>query len=213
MSTIIKSHAREMPLAHAGLALVLLGSGLLATDLLAWPFHILAPLAAYVLIVALVPPLRRSLSWLRVGRLDRNVWIATAMVVVVSSATLMIWHHYARPNVSSLVGRFPKGSVSVLVLVGVAFAMGNALLEEVLFRGLLYDALRSGYGVVTALCIQAVAFGTFHLHGFPSGLVGVGLATAYGFMLGGLRVWTGGLGACWVAHVLADATIFVLLVR
>ena len=84
-------------------------------------------------------------------------------------------------------------------------------MEEVLFRGLLFDGLRASYGVSAAVCLQAVVFGAFHYQGFPSGAVGVGLASVYGLMQGGLRVYSGGLAACWIAHTFADATIFLLL--
>jgi membrane protease YdiL (CAAX protease family) len=54
-------------------------------------------------------------------------------------------------------------------------------------------------------------FGVGHLHGFPSGWIGVGLATIYGLMLGVVRLRTGGLLAAWIAHVAADFTIACLI--
>jgi membrane protease YdiL (CAAX protease family) len=209
--------SRELPLAHAGLALGLVG-GLLAggrviPTLLHWPFYLLVPLSAYLLIVLAVGPLRRSLTWASVGRLDGSAWAATAAVVCVSSTALLVWHAVAQPDVSEVVAEVVAGGLPSVLLTGVVFACVNALLEEVLFRGLLFDALRAAYGDFPGLVLQAAAFGVFHLHGFPSGVFGVALATVYGLMQGGLRLFTGGLALCWVAHVFADATIFVLLLR
>ena len=114
---------------------------------------------------------------------------------------------------STIFAVVPRWSFPALIGAGVIFSCLNALLEEILFRGLLYDALRISYGLASTLLIQALAFGAVHASGFPSGVVGVILASIYGLMQGGLRVYAGGLGVCWVAHVCADATIFALLLR
>jgi membrane protease YdiL (CAAX protease family) len=218
MSTTLTARSQELPLAHAGLALGLLACGLLAgayvaPALLSWPFYLLGPLIAYALVVVAVAPLRRSLNWMRLGRLDRGAWTAGGMIVVVSSAALVIWHGVAQPDVSLIIKELPRVEFPTLLAIGALFSCVNALLEEVLFRGLLFDALRSSYGAGVALFLQAAAFGAFHFCGFPSGAAGVILATIYGFMQGGLCVYTGGLAACWVAHVFADATIFALVLR
>jgi membrane protease YdiL (CAAX protease family) len=209
---------RELPLTHAALALALLAAGLFAGSRLVpalrhWPYNLLAPLAAYLLIASAVAPLRRSLNWARVGRLDRTAWAAAAAVVLVSSSALVVWYRLARPDVSDLVAEVLRLGLPTLLVTGVVFAALNALLEEVLFRGLLFDALRASHGDIAALIIQAGVFGAFHVLGFPSGAVGVALAAVYGLMQGGLRLYTGGLALCWLTHVCADATIFVLLVR
>jgi hypothetical protein len=91
MSTVTTTDRQEMPLTHAGLALALLGGGLFVPGLLTWPFYLLIPLTLYSLIVMTFTPLRRSVTWLRVGRLDWAVWGITSMVVAVSAAALVIW--------------------------------------------------------------------------------------------------------------------------
>jgi membrane protease YdiL (CAAX protease family) len=98
-----------------------------------------------------------------------------------------------------------------LLLAGVGFSVGNALLEEIIFRGVLYEALAADYGVAATVCIQGIAFGVVHAHGFPRGVIGVAMASAYGVVLGILRQRSGGLLAPFVAHVFADATIFAIL--
>ena len=100
----------------------------------------------------------------------------------------------------------------LLVLVGFLFATINAVVEEVLYRGVLLDALDRAIGVGTAaLVIQAVVFGLHHFEGFPRGWVGVGLATLYGLAMGVVRRTSGGLLAAWVAHVLADIVIYAII--
>ena len=47
----------------------------------------------------------------------------------------------------------------------------------------------------------------------PPGRVGAGLAFLYGIALGALRMFTGGLALPILAHVAADAAIYMLIAR
>jgi uncharacterized protein len=64
---------------------------------------------------------------------------------------------------------------------------------------------------VGGIVLQAAAFGALHREGFPSGASGIVLSGGYGIVLGVLRASSGGLFAPWIAHVLADVMIFVLV--
>lgn len=175
-----------------------------------WPWHLLAPLLAFGLIAAAVPPLRRTLAWARAGRLDRPILGTTAAVIVATSATLLTFDSLARPDVSHLAEHIPLPPGVPLVVTAVLFAGVNALLEELYFRGVLLDAFASQLGPAAAVVVQAVVFG--HAQGYPPGQVGVVLAALYGGVLGALRLWAGGLAAAFVAHVCADLTIFGIVV-
>jgi membrane protease YdiL (CAAX protease family) len=50
-----------------------------------------------------------------------------------------------------------------------------------------------------------------HVHGYPPGPIGTVLAGTFGFAVGLLWMWTGGLGLAIVVHICVDATIFSLL--
>jgi membrane protease YdiL (CAAX protease family) len=91
------------------------------------------------------------------------------------------------------------------------YAAFNAAFEEALFRGLFMARLEDVGTRTIALGLQAVAFGSMHYRGFPSGVVGVALALVFGAMMGHLRVRSGGLLVPFAAHVVADVTIFVLV--
>jgi membrane protease YdiL (CAAX protease family) len=69
------------------------------------------------------------------------------------------------------------------------------------------DGPRSSGGGPVARVLQAVAFGTLHVVGFPAGAVGVGLSFLYGAMLGIIRVATGGLRVAVIAHVATNAAL------
>ena len=204
---------KSLPLVHAGLLCILFGLPLLIPALRPWPLYLLTPLAAYALIVALVPPLRRGVGWLRVGRLDWVVLASTAGVIVVSSGALVLWFLLARPEVGDLAAQMPQVDPISLLLLGVVFSVVNALLEEAAFRGVMQEALTAEWGPWWGAGLQGVLFGVIHAQGFPRGVEGVVMASAYGVALGLLRWRSGGMAASCIAHVCADATIFALLVR
>lgn len=77
-----------------------------------------------------------------------------------------------------------------------------AVAEEVVLRGVLFDAVRGWSGDGWALVATTVLFALIHLP-----LYGVGslpLDLAIGLLLGGLRVVSRGVLAPAVAHVIAD---------
>jgi uncharacterized protein len=205
---------RSPALLHAGLLILLLGLPVLFTDLAQWPLYLGVPLAVYGLIVVLVPALRRSIGWLRVGNLDRWNLAATAGVIVVASSALVMWFYLMQPDALAYAEKLPVRTWSPLqlVLAGVFFSVVNATLEELLWGGVLQEALQTELGVLVGWLVQGVAFGAMHYRGFPSGVLGVCLASIYGLMLGWLRIRSQGMFLPILAHICADATIFTVIV-
>lgn len=203
---------RADPCLHLGLLLTF-GAACLNLPPLrdTWPLPMLMAIAVYLGLALLWPRLRRSLDWARLGSLGRRDWRLIVLTVLVSSTALVIWFFWARPDLAALRAKVPDWSPLGLVFAGLCFAGGNALAEEVLFRGLLQHALAISFGWLGGLLLQAAAFGLLHIHGFPSGWSGVLLAAIYGLMLGAIRHRSRGLLAPWVAHVFADLTIFGIL--
>jgi hypothetical protein len=178
---------------------------------LAWPWFLLLPLAAYYALVSAVPLLRRTIPRLAFGRVDWFPGLAGIFLSVLTAAVLLSFQALFEPDVSALAARLPVGAFGNLILVGVCFSFVNALLEEWIFRGVLYEALAAEWGAVVAIIATAVLFGLGHRQGYPPGPVGVILAAGYGVALGLMRWWTGGLGIATACHVTADATIFANL--
>jgi uncharacterized protein len=95
--------------------------------------------------------------------------------------------------VAAAVDLLSQVPVWTLPLVAIAFATLNAFAEELLFRGIIQDALHGVMAPMPAIALQGVAFGAIHLRGFPSGTAGVVLASGYGVALGVIRWRSGGL--------------------
>ena len=115
------------------------------------------------------------------------------------------------PDISAQAARLSDAALNNLVLAGVCFCLANATLEEVIFRGIVWDIVAREQSNGVALVVTAALFGLGHLHGYPPGPVGAVLAGLYGLGLGLLRWWSGGLGLVIACHIGADATIFGLL--
>ena len=177
-----------------------------------WPLFMLAPLVAYAVLVSLVPPLRAAFQPWRFGRVTRPAVAATIVLALGSVAVLLIFERRIQPDLSGFAAVLPRSLAGSVLLLGVVFSIGNALIEEIIFRGILFDAAASQWGAWPAVAITTLLFGLAHLHGYPPGNVGTVLAAVFGYGLGALRVYTGGLGLAVIAHIAADATIFKILV-
>jgi membrane protease YdiL (CAAX protease family) len=80
--------------------------------------------------------------------------------------------------------------------------------EELVFRGVLFDVVRSRAGDPVAIAVTALLFAAIHVPLYGAGALPIDLCV--GVFLGCLRVGTGGVTAPLVAHVVADlATGFV----
>jgi membrane protease YdiL (CAAX protease family) len=77
-----------------------------------------------------------------------------------------------------------------------------AVAEEVVLRGVLFDAVRDWGGDGWALVATTVLFALIHLPLYGIGSLPLDLAV--GLLLGGLRVVSGGVLAPAIAHVVAD---------
>jgi uncharacterized protein len=101
----------------------------------------------------------------------------------------------------------------IIVLVIPIFALLNALGEELVYRGILQEALLQTMHPYAAIILQSTAFAAVHYTtGFPNGILGYGMVMIYGIMLGFLRLRTKGMLAPYLAHLIADLCIGYFLV-
>jgi len=179
-----------------------------------WPLNILGPIMLYALIVFVVPGLRRSVHWLKRGRLDAKVLRLIIATAFLSAVALVCWVVFFSPDIKQHIELVPDLPFWAYPLAGVGFAIFNAAMEEAVFRGIIMDALDSALGEGhISVGIQAVPFASFHyLAGFPNGVPGFIMVLIYGILLGAIRRLSKGILAPFVAHVVADITIFSILV-
>jgi uncharacterized protein len=178
---------------------------------LQWPWHLLLPLAIYGCLAAFIPILRRTITWPSAGRVDGVGLIPAVSLSVLTAAVLIAFQALVHPDVTGLCAALPVDAFGSVVLAGACFSIGNAIMEELIFRWLLYEAVAAEWGSSLAIVGTAVCFGVGHIHGYPPGPIGVILAGLYGVFLGLLRWRSGGLCLAIGCHATADATIFGIL--
>ena len=179
-----------------------------------WPLFYLVPLVSWSVLIALTGTWRDIRAAFRLGSRNRTTLILAVVSVVGSGAVLEVWARSHEVYLHAQAGHVPPLQPSLLYLAGIIFAAVNAIMEELIFRGIIHGGLRqilARPGLVVPL--QALVFGAAHISGVPGGLSGVLLATVYGLFLGWIREASEGLLWPVVTHVFADAIIFILLIH
>jgi uncharacterized protein len=209
--TVVYFAVKQPPLLGPGLFLLLC----YLFKLLPLPplsFLLIIPIVVYTAIVFLALPIRRTTTWLAWGSVTPRLALWSVAVVVVSSAALAAWYRLMHPDIAVFTRFIPPRPLYQLLIGGLGFALLNATVEEVVFRGIIWEglaALTSTRWII--LIMQGFFFGTAHFWGVPNGIVGAGLAFTYGIMLGIIRMRAGGLLMVIVTHVFADIVIFLIL--
>jgi len=163
------------------------------------------------------PFLRPQFSWFRLGKPDQVSWLLVILTSLISALALILWALWSDylGIASSMLSTFRHVPPWFMLLVGIpGFALLNAFSEEVVYRGVLQDALEQNFGERQSLILiaQASAFAAAHyMGGFPNGKLGYLMTFVYALMLGYLRDRSRGLLAPYLAHVAADYVIGITL--
>jgi membrane protease YdiL (CAAX protease family) len=116
-----------------------------------------------------------------------------SVLVGVLAAVLLVAPLYAAgPPVRTVEGILPWGAGTASI----------ALLEEAVVRGLLQSLWMGVAGVTGGVVMSAGVFAAMHVPIY--GLSAMPVDLAVGLMLAGLRVLTGRVAPCAIAHVVAD---------
>ena len=100
-----------------------------------------------------------------------------------------------------------RGDTILLVLLFTLATIWAPIVEETVFRGGVFRAMRAHMGFVLASIASALIFG--FMHGYPVQLLGPVIAIGFVFAL--IREWRGSIVGPIVAHFLNNATILGIL--
>lgn len=154
------------------------------------------------------------------GALASDAWLRSATVgIAVGAAIASVYFggleraiRWAQTRLGDFV---PPGSTAVLGTGGLAFFGANVVLaplvEELWYRGVLFDALSVPLSPTVAALAGCSAFGLFHWPG------GAWYVLVTGVLVGGscwvLRSWSGDLVGPYAAHLTLNVIEFVVLTR
>jgi membrane protease YdiL (CAAX protease family) len=145
------------------------------------------------------------------------------MLAVIGGTTLMLvlWYFSfydpTRRSVYSIMLQNTHWFVKFIIFIPF-LSLVNALIEEVAFRGMIFQTLLKYFHTDVfsheiALLLQGFWFGASHyLYGFPSGMVGFILASIYGIALGKIYLDSKSLSYPIFTHLFADMVIFYTIV-
>jgi membrane protease YdiL (CAAX protease family) len=177
-----------------------------------WPAYLLIPILLMVGAAGVRGAMHELQASCAAGRLGREEAWPILAISLAAGIALVSWVWLLQPDLARFREMIPDWPLWALLGAGAAFSIINAILEELIWRGVLQSWLLQLTSRPTALIVQALSFGAAHYVGFPGGVAGAVLATIYGLMLGILAMWSRGLKAAIVAHVAADAVIFTIVV-
>lgn len=104
--------------------------------------------------------------WLLRGRASRATWVLALLTIPLSADALVAWAHMTQPDLTMYADMIPGAGIGVLLAAAIVFALFNAIAEEMVFRGVTWQALAdTGLTLGGVLVIQALAFGLLHLGG------------------------------------------------
>jgi membrane protease YdiL (CAAX protease family) len=174
---------------------ILFGAITLEGHVVSWPLLSRVPVVGIGLAIAvsflIILPFRTARNWsrwARAGRITPYIALSIVGIGIISSAALILWARWTDNlglAVSMAEGIRPYSKLLAAVLLIPCFAALNALMEEVVFRGVLQHALAEVFGSRHAVIwLQAAAFAAFHFaDGFPNGWTGYAMTLLYGAAL------------------------------
>jgi membrane protease YdiL (CAAX protease family) len=182
-------------------------------SLRSWPFSLLVPFFLYIVTALMIPSLRKSICWTRAGRLNGEILAMVIATAIISGIALYLWNRLLKPDLSIHLSYMPDMPSWLYPFAGLGFSIGNAVLEESVFRGMFMQALDSVFGPgMVSVVVQAWLFGAIHyMQGFPNGAWGIAMTFVYGIILGAIRRRGHGMLAPTITHVVADMAIFAIL--
>jgi CAAX protease family protein len=157
--------------------------------------------AALIVTAGIARPSARQFGFRRFGASALG-WTALALVAYYSAA--LVYEVLANPPSDELPQEFGAERSTVLAVFTGIFVIGVApVIEEFFFRGFLYQAFRSRFGVIGGAVLSGLIFGAIHFK--PEYLVPLAVL---GVVLALLFQKTGSLWPCILAHAMNNAIAF-----
>lgn len=104
-----------------------------------------------------------------------------------------------------------RSSYSARLLVAIMATLTAPIVEEVIYRGVLYSALQRTVGVTTAVFLVTLLFAVVHVPQYLPDFVSISLICLLSLILTLVRVWTNNLLPCIVLHFVFNGIQSVIL--
>ncbi len=156
--------------------------------------YFLIPVILFTLLILFFSEIKSTIGWWHKDSVDSKLILQMLLAVGISGIGMFIYLKMNTSSIDRFIGMLPEGSFIFLIGMGIAYALLNAVVEEYIFRGMIWNALEK---IMTnkslVILSQAAIFGITHYWGLPGGISGVVLIFTWALYLGYIRQKTGGI--------------------
>jgi membrane protease YdiL (CAAX protease family) len=172
------------------------------------PVHLLTLLISwYVVTNFRRVPFREALGWQSGG----TYWWHYVLILV-GFIAIMITVGMLVPEQENDLLRILKSSKWALYTIAVLAVFTAPLVEEVIYRGILYSAFQRSVGTFSAVALVTLLFALVHVPQYWPSVSTIFLLTLLSLILTLVRVYSGNLLPCIILHTLFNAIQSALLI-
>ena len=176
-------------------------------------YIILIPLT--LLFIYVDGSLDRIKEMLRFGSVKRTLILILAIPIVVTIILMLLTIIYSvvwigifgEPSINTDVGTYWESSSIDIALLFLSVAIVTPIVEELMFRGYILDAINRKHSDWTAIIWSSILFGLLHLFG---GVFYIGSALIGGIIYGWIRMRTGSLLPSIASHMMWNTLALVV---
>lgn len=201
-----------MPLATAAQELPRDPTYILIAVLSIIPAHLLTLLLAWAVVTGFRKrPFLKSLGWWWSPRYGRRefFFLLGATIALLGLGHLMV---LAFGDRETELTRMLASSAATRYAVAALATFSAPVVEEVVYRGVLYSALRRRLGAVASVVAVLLLFAAIHFWQYWESLAALVTITVLSLVLTVVRAWTGRLLPCVVIHLLFNGITSVFIV-
>lgn len=144
---------------------------------------------------------KRKITEIGTQGIGKNLLTGISLGFTLMSLTILVMYLSGSYKIVAL-------NTIVYLLPALAMAISSAILEEILFRGVLFRIVEEKLGSYISLVISALVFGLLHLMNPNSSLlIGIGLAIQAGLLLGVLYMYSRNLWLPIAVHFAWNFTL------
>ena len=172
------------------------------------PAHILTLFLAWLVVTRVrVYSFRRTLGWDTGGFRWWHYAVVLGGFLVVASVVGTYF-----PEQENDLIRILRSSRSAVYIVAFVATFTAPIVEEVVYRGVLYSAFQKKFGIPVAFILVTFLFALVHVPQYYPSLSTIFLLTLLSLTLTAIRVRTGNLLPCIILHTLFNGLQSVLLI-
>lgn len=170
------------------------------------------PVVFFTLIIATRPQVKQTIDWWRKDQFSPKTRWLMLLAILTASAIMFVYLKLNTASIDRFLDMLPEGGLGFIVSMGLLYAALNGIVEEYIFRGMIWNGLGKIFTHHRVIIgVQAAIFGLSHYWGLPGGWSGVLLTFFFAIFLGYIRHKTQGLWGCIIVHFGINLTQYFML--